>query len=278
MIPGEAARAANRARFARLVARPESEIDLALGALMIAAEGRPDLDFDPTVAALDVLADRVRLRLDRGDPTDVELARLHDVLYREWGFRAPNSAEYHDIGNSQLDRVVDRRVGLPITLAIVELEVAWRLGLPLHGIGLPGHFIVGTPDGNLIDPAGGGRQLTRDDCQALLRHSLGERVLFHFGMLRPVGRREILARVLRNLRSVHLAKRDWPAALAVVELLEVIEPTDPEHSRDRGLLLGRMGRFTDALALLRRYLDERPDGSDASDVRQVIGIFRGRRN
>ena len=257
MIPGEAARAANRARFARLVARPESEIDLALGALMIAAEGRPDLDFDPTVAALDVLADRVRLRLDRGDPTDVELARLHDVLYREWGFRAPNSAEYHDIGNSQLDRVVDRRVGLPITLAIVELEVAWRLGLPLHGIGL---------------------QLTRDDCQALLRHSLGERVLFHFGMLRPVGRREILARVLRNLRSVHLAKRDWPAALAVVELLEVIEPTDPEHSRDRGLLLGRMGRFTDALALLRRYLDERPDGSDASDVRQVIGIFRGRRN
>src|SRR2546422_981048 len=84
-----------------------------------AVEGRPYLDFDPTVAALDVLADRVRLRLDRGDPTDVELARLHDVLYREWGFRAPNSAEYHDIGNSQLDRVVDRRVGLPITLAIV---------------------------------------------------------------------------------------------------------------------------------------------------------------
>ena len=181
MIPGEAARAANHARFARLVARPEPDIDLALGALMIAAEDRPDLEFDPTLAALDVLADRVRLRLDRGDSTDLEIERLHDVLYREWGFRPPNAAEYHATGNSQLDRVIERRIGLPITLSIVEL-------------------------------------------------------------------------------------------------LEVIEPTDPEHPRDRGLLLGRMGRFTEAIGLLRRYLDERPDGTDAADVKQVIGIFRGRRN
>ena len=278
MIPGEAARAANHARFARLVARPEPDIDLALGALMIAAEDRPDLEFDPTLAALDVLADRVRLRLDRGDSTDVEIERLHDVLYREWGFRPPNAAEYHATGNSQLDRVIERRIGLPITLSIVELEVAWRLGIAMHGIGLPGHFIVGMSDGTLYDPAAGGRELTRDDCQALLRRSLGERILFHSGMLRPVGRREILARVLRNLRSVYLAKREWPAALAIVELLEVIEPTDPEHPRDRGLLLGRMGRFTEAIGLLGRYLDERPDGTDAADVKQVIGIFRGRRN
>ena len=134
MIPGEAARAANRARFARLVARPESEIDLALGALMIAAEGRPDLDFDPTVAALDVLADRVRLRLDRGDPTDVELARLHDVLYREWGFRAPNSAEYHDIGNSQLDRVVDRRVPRFARCGISALQRLFQFQLAEAGV------------------------------------------------------------------------------------------------------------------------------------------------
>src|SRR5438034_798359 len=139
MIPGEAARAANHARFARLVARPEPDIDLALGALMIAAEDRPDLEFDPTLAALDVLADRVRLRLDRGDSTDVEIERLHDVLYREWGFRPPNAAEYHATGNSQLDRVIERRIGLPITLSIVELEVAWRLGIAMHGIGLPLH-------------------------------------------------------------------------------------------------------------------------------------------
>jgi regulator of sirC expression with transglutaminase-like and TPR domain len=272
------ARAANRARFARLVAHPEPEIDLAVGSLAIASDGRPDLDLDGTLERLEGLAERVRIRLDLGDPIDMVLGRLHDVLYRESGFRAPTAAEYHDPANSYLDQVCERRIGLPILLAIVELEVAWRVGLRLHGIGLPGHFIVGGPEGILIDPAAGGRRLTPDDCQALIRRSLGEGILFHAGMLRPTGRRQILARVLRNLRSVHLARRDWPAALGVVDLLAVVEPTDPDHGRDRGLLLGRMGRFTEAIACLGRYLDERPDGHDANDVQQVIGIFAGRRN
>ena len=278
MTPAEAARAANRSRFARIVARPDAEIDLAAGALCIAADGRPDLDPGPTIERLDRLADMVRARLDRGDPPATSVERLHDVLYREAAFGPPPAANFHDPRNSLIDHVVVRHVGLPISLAIVELEVAWRLGLGLHGIGLPGHFIVGGPDQLLIDPAGGGRRLTLDDCQALLRRSLGEGVLFHAGMLRPLGRRQILARVLRNLRSAHLAGRDWPAALGIVELLAVVEPTDPDHGRDRGLLLGRMGRFSEAVACLGRYLEERPDGHDVLDVRQVIGIFAGRRN
>jgi len=271
-------RAANRARFARLVARPEPGIDLALGALVIAADGRGPFDPAPTIGYLDALAERIRIRLDVGDATATVVARLHDVLFREAAFRPPTSAEFHDPRNSLLDLVVERRIGLPISLGIVELEVAWRIGLPLHGVGLPGHFVVGGPDGLLVDPAGGGRQLTPDDCQALIRRSIGDGILFHTGMLRPVGRRQILARVLRNLRSVHLAARNWPAALGAVELLGVVEPTDPDHGRDRGLLLGRMGRFSEAIALLGRYLDERPDGHDVSDVRQVIAIFAGRRN
>jgi regulator of sirC expression with transglutaminase-like and TPR domain len=278
MVPNESARAANRARFARLIARSERDIDLAAGALAIAADGRPGLDPEPTLDALDRLADLVRLRLDLGDPPDMVLATIHDVLYRDVGFRSPFAAEYHDAANSQLDQVVSRRIGLPISLAVVELEVAWRLGMELYGIGLPGHFIIGGLDGELIDPAAGGRRLTPDDCQVLLRRALGEGVLFHSGMLRPTGKRQILARIMRNLRSVHLARRDWPAALGMVELLAVVEPTDPDHGRDRGLLLGRMGRFTEAVSLLTRYLDERPEGHDASDVRQVVGIFAGRRN
>ncbi|MEX2010854.1 MAG: transglutaminase-like domain-containing protein [Chloroflexota bacterium] len=273
-----ALRAANRGRFARIVARPDGEIDLAGGALCIAADARPGLDPEPTLAALDDLAGRVRLRVDRGDDDTVTIERLHHVLYREVGLRAPTAAEFHDPLNSDLDRVVARRIGLPISLAIVELEVAWRIGLALHGIGLPGHFILGAPTGELIDPAGGGRTLTPDDCQALIRRSLGESVLFHVGLLRRAGRREILARVLRNLRSVHLARRDWPAALGVVDLLLVVEPTDPDHGRDRGLLLGRMGRFSEAIACLARYLEERPDGHDVQDVQQVVAIFAGRRN
>lgn len=274
----DAARAAHRARFARLVAQPEAEIDLARGALAIAADRRPEVDPEASIAELDRLAGLVRIRLDRGDPETVVLDRIHDVLYRDAGLRAPTSAEFQDPRNSLLDVVLERRIGLPISLAIVELEVAWRLGLALDGIGLPGHFIVGAPSGDLIDPAGGGRRLTPDDCQALIRRSIGEGVLFHAGMLRPVGRREILTRVLRNLRAAHLAARDWPAALGAVELLAIIQPTDPDHGRDRGLLLGRMGRFGEALAALNRYLEERPDAADRGDVRQVIGIFAGRRN
>jgi regulator of sirC expression with transglutaminase-like and TPR domain len=278
VVPNESARAANRSRFARLVARPEPEIDLAAGALCVAADGRPDLDPDATLEVIEGLAERVRLRLDLGDTATYALDRLHDVLYRERGFRMPTGREYHDPRNSLLDEVVVRRVGLPISLAIVELEVAWRIGLSMFGIGLPGHFIVGAPGGVLVDPAGGGALLTRDDCQALIRQSLGEGVLFHTGMLRPTGKREILARVLRNLRSVYMGRREWSAALGVVDLLAVIEPVEPDHGRDRGLLLGRMGRFSDAIACLRRYLEERPDVHDAGDVRQVVSIFAGRRN
>ncbi|MFL5679885.1 MAG: SirB1 family protein [Chloroflexota bacterium] len=278
MLPNETARAANRARFARIVARPEPEIDLASGALCIAADGRPELDPDDTLEILERLAERVRLRLDLGDPTDRVLGRLHDVLYREAGFRGPTASEYHDPQNSQLDRVVVRRIGLPISLAVVELEVAWRVGLRLFGVGLPGHFIVGGPRGLLVDPADGGRHLTADDCQALIRQSVGDGVLLHAGMLRPTRKREILARMLRNLRSVHLTQLEWAAALGTVDLLSVVEPTDPDHERDRGLLLGRMGRFTDAISCLGRYLEERPDGHDVSEVRQVVSIFAGRRN
>jgi regulator of sirC expression with transglutaminase-like and TPR domain len=273
----EAARAANRSRFARLVARPEPEIELARGALLIAAEGREPLDPEPWVAELDELADRVRIHLDLGDDPDHVLGTLHDVLYRELLFHGPRRPA-PDPDLSRLDRVLERRVGLPISLAIVELEVGWRLGLPLHGIGLPGHFIVGGPDGLLLDPAGGGRRLSRDDCEALVRRTLGEEVLLHSGMLRPAGRRQILARVIRNLRAAHLASRDWPAALGATELLRIVEPTAPDHVRDRGLLLGRTGRYSEAIAELRAYLSDRPEAPDRDDVTQVIGIFGGRRN
>jgi regulator of sirC expression with transglutaminase-like and TPR domain len=269
---------ATRARFARLVAHPEPDIDLATAALVIAGHGRSAPDEAAVLDHFDGLAERVRIRLDAGDPTDVIVDRLHDVLYREVGYRGPTAAEYADPDNSLLDAVVARRIGLPISLAIVELETAWRIGLPLVGIGLPGHFIVGGPAGLLADPTDGGRRLTPDDCQALIRRAVGEGVLFHAGMLRPTGRREILTRVLRNLRTSRLARRDWPAALDAIDLLLVLEPTDPEHGRDRGLLLGRMGRYGEAVRALSQYLDERPNAHDVPDVRQVIGIFGGRLN
>lgn len=276
--PVDEARVGSQARFARLVARPDPEIDLARAALVIARHGRAPVDEDAILERLDALAHRVRFHLDAGDAEATVADRIHDALYRRDGFRSPTAAEYGEPANSRIDEVLERRIGLPISLAIVELEVAWRLGLGLFGIGLPGHFIVGAPDGARFDPADGGRPLTLDDCQALLHRSIGEGVLLHAGMLRPVGRRAILTRVLRNLRAAHLGRRDWASAVDAIDLLLVLEPTDPEHGRDRGLLLGRMGRFTEAIAALKRYLDERPDAHDVRDVSQVIGIFAGRLN
>ena len=235
------------------------------------------LDPEPSIAQLDDLAERVRIHLDLGDGTGRIMDTLHDVLYRELDYRTP-ARRHPDADHSRLDLVLERRVGLPINLSIIELEVGWRLGLALHGVGLPGHFIVGGPEGVLIDPAGGGRTLTRDDCQALIRRSLGDGVLLHAGMLRPARRREILARVIRNLKAAHLHDRDWAKALGAVELLRIVEPTSPDHLRDRGLLLGRTGQWTAALEDLRQYLDEQPDATDRDDVAQVIGIFGGMRN
>lgn len=282
-------RAANRSAFAELVARPERDVDLARGALLVAAAGRPYVDADAAIRELDQLAERVhwraggRLRrpgqlvLDDDDRAAL-LEHVHEVLYRRAGFRAPGPGSGTLPGHSLMDQVMATKVGLPINLAIVELEVARRVGLPLHGVGLPGHFIVGGPDGLLLDPADGGRRLTRDDCQALIRRSLGQPLLLQDAMLRPVSRRQILGRLLRNLRVARLVARDWPAALATVELLEILEPNEVEHARDRGLLLGRIGRFSDAVALLEAYLEIRPDAEDAADVRSAMHLFGDRRN
>jgi regulator of sirC expression with transglutaminase-like and TPR domain len=285
-------RAANRASFAELVARPEAEIDLARGALLIAAAGRPHLDPRPTLDELDRLAERVDVRDPSpkaraaragsvagrdGDGHGGRLQALHDVLYDELGFRGPSGAG-SDAGHSLLDVVLARRVGLPISLAVVEMEVARRAGLALHGVALPGHFVVGGPNGLLIDPADGGRTLTRDDCQALIRRATGKAILLRAAMLRPAGARAILARMLRNLRVARLVGRDWPGALAAIELLEVLEPDDAGHARDRGLLLGRMGRFSDAVALLGAYVELRAGAEDSADVRQAMEIFAARRN
>ncbi len=268
---------ANLARFARLVAQPEPAIDLAIGALCVAAADGREVDFELALAELDSLAERVRHRVDLGDGMEEVIEAVDDVLFRQSGFRGPTSIEFHDPRNSLIDVVLERRVGLPLSLAIVEIEVAGRVGLPLHGVGLPGHFLVGAPDGRVMDPTEGGRRLTPDDCQALLRSVLGN-VLFHASMLRPVGKREMLARLLRNLRGAYTAERGWQAAYHVVDLLATLEPGDAEHSRDRGILLGRMGRFTEALINLGHYLDAQPAAPDTAEVRQVMSLFSGRRN
>ena len=260
------------ARLAELVARPDDQIDLAEGALLIAAAEYPQLQVASYLQRLDVLAERVRDRLAGETAPPVVLQELSHVLFEAEGFEG-NDEAYYDPRNSFLNDVLDRRRGIPITLGIVTLEVGWRVGLPLAGVNFPGHFLVRF-DGEvvklLIDPFDGGRLLWEDEGQDLLDRVYGGMVKMRPEFLEPTPRADILARVLTNLKGIYLNVGDDARALATVDRLLLIRPEATVELRDRGLLLARAGRDAEAVAELRRYLDRVPAAPDAKRVRSLI--------
>lgn len=260
------------ARLAELVARPESEIDLAAGALLIAAEEYPQLQVAPYVRRLDLLAERVKDRLAGETAPVVVLEELCRVLFEEERFEG-NAEAYQDPRNSFLNDVLDRRLGIPITLGIVTLEVGWRVGLPLTGVNFPGHFLVryeGPVARLLVDPFDAGRIRWEEDGQALLDKVYGGMVRMRSEFLRPATRSDILARVLTNLKGIYLNTGDDPRALAAVDRILMIRPAATVELRDRGLLLARAGRNREAVLELERYLDRAPAAPDAQRVRSLI--------
>lgn len=268
---------APNARLAEMVSRPDPDIDLATGALLIAAAEYPQLRLAPYLRRLDVLAERVRDRLAGESGPVVVLQELGRVLFQEEGFRG-NADAYSDPRNSFLNDVLDRRLGIPITLGIVMLEVGWRLGLPVCGINFPGHFLVryeGEVARLLIDPFDAGRVRWEDEGQALLDRVYGGMVRMRPEFLRPATRADILARVLTNLKGVYLNTRDDDRALAAVDRILMIRPTAPVELRDRGLLLARTGRAEEAVLELERYLDHAPAAPDAQRVRSLIAQLSG---
>lgn len=261
-----------RARLATIAGRPDAEIDLATGALIIATEEYPQLQEAPYLRRLDLLAEQVRDRLGQETAPVLVLEALGRVLFQEAGFRG-NDQAYYDPRNSFLNDVLDRRVGIPITLGIVTMEVGWRLGLPLSGVNFPGHFLV-RYDGEvarlLVDPFGGGRVLWEDEGQELLDRVYGGMVRMRAEFLEPASRTDILARVLTNLKGIYLNARDDDRALAAVERILLLRPSAAVELRDRGLLLARTGRAGEAVVDLERYLDHAPAAPDAHRVRSLI--------
>lgn len=264
-----------RERFAALASAPESELDLATGALLIAAEEYPQLQLGPYLRQLDLLAERVHDRL--GDETAplIIFQELNRVLFEEEGFRG-NIEAYYDVRNSFLNDVLDRRLGIPITLSVVYLEVGWRLGLPLVGVGFPGHFLVryeGEALRILVDPFECGRIRFEDQAQELLDRVYGGMVRMQPEYLRSVGKKDILVRLLMNLKGIYLNARDDRRALSVIDRILLLRPGAAGEMRDRGLLLARIGRVEEAIAELERYLDASPGAPDAWRVREVIAAL-----
>lgn len=261
-----------RSRFADLVARSDADIDLAEAALLVAAEQYPQLAVSAYLHRLDVLAERVRDRLANEVAPLIVLQELNQVLFQQERFRG-NVAAYYDPRNSFLNDVLDRHLGIPITLSIVYLEVGRRLGLPLAGVNFPGHFLVSYTGEALdvtIDAFDMGRLRFPDEMQGLLDRLYGGMVRLRPEFLRPAGRKDVLVRLLTNLKHIYLNIRDEAHALAAIERLLLVRPSAAEEVRDRGMLLARTGRVHEALRDLERYLDVVPGAPDAERVRLLI--------
>lgn len=263
---------ASRERFGRLVGEPDEAVDLALGALLIAGEEYPQLNPDLYLRRLDLLAELVRDRLGEETAPLLILQELSRVLFEEEGFRG-NTDAYYDPRNSFLNDVLDRRLGIPLTLSIVLLEVGWRLGLPLEGVNFPGHFLVrfrGETGDLLVDPFQAGEIRFEDQAQELLDRVYGGAVRMQAEYLRPARRKEMLVRLLVNLKNVYLNARDDGRAVAAIERILLVRPDAAEETRDRGMLLARLGRADEAVVDLKHYLRSSPDAPDAQRVRLLI--------
>jgi regulator of sirC expression with transglutaminase-like and TPR domain len=266
-----------RRLFRQLIEQPDSAIDLAQAALAIASEEYPHIEPQAYLRRIGQLGDRVeRSAKEQGQLG--RLASLIDLLANVEGFSG-NRAAYEDPRNSFLNEVLDRRVGIPISLSLVYVLVGRHAGLPMSGIAFPGHFLArcDLDDGFvIIDAFGSGRQLSLDDCKRLLRSTQRE-ATFDSAQLEPASNRGILFRVLANLKAAYLKRADYARALSALDRMLLIAPDHPSVWRDRGLLYLKLGRFPRALSDLDRYQELDPDRAlGDSPVLAAAALMRGK--
>ncbi len=259
-----------RQRFAALVAAPGHRIDVAEAALLIAQEEYPEIDVGAYLRRLDELAAAARARVQLGSGPSEQIAHLNQFFFVERGFTG-NSDNYYDPRNSYLNEVLDRRTGIPISLSVVYSEVAQRLDLPVYGVSFPGHFLVkyvGDPE-IIIDPFFG-TVITRQECAQRLHGIYGAKARFEPRLLHPASPREILVRLLSNLKQIYVDTADFDRALGCVDRILLLEPDQPRELRDRGILYQRLECFAAALRDFERYLQLAPDDEAAALIRETL--------
>lgn len=253
-------------------------LELDRAALELARIEYPNLETEPFIGILDShaieLAERVA-GLPR--PSDY-VAAANRYLFGELGFKG-NSANYHDPRNSCLNDVLTARTGIPITLAVVYLEIARRLARPVSGIGLPGHFLVEYRDAECalyIDVFNGGRLLTSAECFDLAREATGAALPDDPLLLAPAGKRQIVTRILHNLCGVYLLRRAYRKAVRTLDLLLLADPAGALEYRRRGVVHAQMRNFAAAHRDLEMYLQLAPDAPDRSEVEKHVRALRSR--
>jgi len=263
---------AARERLATLLGFP-GPLPLLEAVLHIAAEEHVGLDVLAAIGRVETIGAEAARRVAPLENPFARLDAVRALLFDELGYRG-NVEQYDDPRNSYFDDVLERKLGIPLTLSILTIEVARRAGLVAEGIGLPGHFIVRVDDGGrrlLLDPFHGGHVITVEDCRDLVVRTTGRASLFRKDSLDASPPRAMLTRLLLNLKRIHLAQGDYPLALAVVERLLIVAPGDAKEIRDRGLLLAHVGRSSAAVQDLETYLALVPGAPDADSVRGRLG-------
>jgi len=266
-----------RRRFEELIAHSDSEIPLAETALWISAEARPYVDVAHWLGEIDGLAGSVTPQISSAGSDQKKVEILNHFLFDQEGFSG-NQTDYTNPKNSFLDEVLESRKGIPITLSILYLEVAKRVGVHSVGVGFPGHFLVKviTQDEDIMIDPFFGRILNTQECETLLRQVAGQEAVFTQEMLDPTPHSEILQRVLRNLKLVYLREKKLENALSCSDRIVLLAGSDLSELRDRGLLYRELECAGPALSDLERYLAFSPENPDKDTLTGIIEELRRR--
>jgi len=262
----------SRKTFQELVTLPDGGIPLAETALMIACEEYPQLELNPYLDLLDRIAETAKQRRNSTDTPIDQIKTINTVLFDDYGFRG-NTEDYYDPRNSFFNDVLDRRIGIPITLSTVYIEVARRLEFPIAGVGMPGHFLVKYSDHReelFIDAFNRGAILTREDCRKLLVERYGEAVEFNDRLLARTTNRQILWRMLNNLKDVYVKGHAIDKCLSMVDMMLMVDNEDLIQFRDRGLLRIQLRQFDGAGRDLEYYLEHSRDAQDREEIENHV--------
>lgn len=265
-----------RQSFAEIAALDEEALSLDRAALVIALEEYPELDIAKYLRKIDMLAVRAEVLIGM-DHTPVHVIEgINEALFVQEGVRG-NTEDYYDPRNSYLNEVLDRKLGIPISLSVLYMEVAKRIGFSVRGVGFPGHFLVKHVAGEkeiIVDPFNMGRILTWNDCQELLDKIYKDTVTMNASLLQPMEKRTILTRMLFNLKSIYTQKEQYFKALSVIDEILMLNPGTPSELRDRGLTYMQTSLFAKALADLETYLVQVVVPEDSSHIKNHIKMLR----
>lgn len=266
---------AQDSEFRRLI-RGDRPVDLARVNLEVARDAYPQLDERPVLDRLDAMAARVEGRCPAGSRPSQVIGQINWVLYVEEEYRG-NADDYYDPRNSYLNEVLDRKLGIPISLSILYGAIAARVGLGLAGVNLPAHFLlrtVGGLDPIFVDPYHEGRTLDRDGCDLFVSGLLKRPCRLEDAQVAPTDASSVISRMLRNLKAIYLDSRDFAAALPIARRLAALNPGDLAEVRDWGTTSLQADRPGEALGPLGRYVDERPEAPDSEAVRSLLKAAR----